>query len=121
MYPRRTEGARIAWPYRVGKPDVDHFNRDYKPDEAHGGTQITRLDPRTGESTVLAHSDPAVWDFRASESSDGRYIAFCRAPTGAAPTLWVMDADGRHPQEISKGHDDRGLDHPRWLPQPTAN
>ncbi|HEY4309191.1 MAG TPA: hypothetical protein VGN12_07035 [Pirellulales bacterium] len=120
LYPRRTEGARIAWPYRVGQPDLDHFNRDYKSEDARGGTEIFRLDPRNGQSTALTHSDPAVWDFRASESSDGRYIIFCRAATGAAPTLWVMDAEGHNAKEISKGRDDRGLDHPRWLPQPVA-
>ncbi|HVU88739.1 MAG TPA: hypothetical protein VHD36_15565 [Pirellulales bacterium] len=120
LFPRRTPGARIAWPYRVGQPDLDHFNRDFKPDEARGGTEIVRLDPQSGETIALTHSDPPVWDFRASESSDGRLIAFCRAATGAAPTLWVMDADGGNAREISRGRDDRGLDHPRWLPRPVA-
>jgi hypothetical protein len=27
-----------------------------------------------------------------------------------------MDADGKNQRQISKGIDDRGLDHPRWLP-----
>ncbi|MES1213632.1 MAG: serine/threonine protein kinase [Singulisphaera sp.] len=118
LYPRRTANAQIAWQYRVGQPDLDHFNREYKPDQARGGTEIVRLDPHSGESIALTHSTPQAWDFRASESSDGRYIVFCRAATGTAPALWVMDADGRNPLEISGGRDNRGLDHPRWVPQP---
>jgi hypothetical protein len=116
LFPRRTDGAKVAWQYRVGKPDVDHFNRDYKPDEARGGTEICRLDPRDGSMTALTHSDPAVWDFRASESPDGQQIVFCRAATGAAPAVWVMDADGGNAREITRGIDNRGADHPRWLP-----
>ena len=99
------------------KPDVDHFNRDYKPELAHGGTEICRLDPRDGSTKALTHSDPTVWDFRASESPDGKQIVFCRAATGAAPAIWVMDADGQNPRRITQGVDDRGADHPRWLPQ----
>jgi len=44
-------------------------------------------------------SDPPVWDFRASESTDGKYVAFCRAKTGGAPAIWVMDADGKNPRQ----------------------
>ena len=54
-------------------PDVDHFNRDFKPELARGGTEICRLDPRDGSVTALTHSDPPVWDFRASESPDGKH------------------------------------------------
>ena len=116
LFPRRTPGAQVAWVYRTGKPDLDHFNRDFKPEEAHGGSEICRLDPRDGKMTALTASDPPVWDFRASASSDGRQIAFCRAATGEAPAIWVMNADGTHPRAITRGIDDKGADHPRWLP-----
>jgi len=29
----------------------------------------------------------------------------------------VMEADGSNPRQLTKGLDDRGADHPRWLPQ----
>src|SRR5262249_12707052 len=114
LFPRRTEGARVPWQYRVGKPDLDPFNRDFRPDEARGGTGICRLDPRDGSQKALTHSDQPVWDFRASESPDGRLIAICRAATGSPPALWVMNADGGSPLKIAAGIDGRGLDHPRW-------
>ena len=94
-------------------PDVDHFNRDFKPELARGGTEICRLDPRDGRVTVLTQSDPPVWDFRASESPDGKYVAFCRAKTGGAPAIWVKEADGKHPRLITRGIGDLGADHPR--------
>jgi TolB protein len=118
LFPRRLPASKVAWEYQAGRPDTDHFNRDYKPELARGGTEICRLDRRTGAVTPLTHSEPAVWDFRAVESPDGKHIAFCRAATGDVPTLWVMDGDGRNPKPLTKGLDDRGADHPRWLPQP---
>jgi len=120
LFPRRTEGARIAWQYRVGQADVDHFNREYQPEQARGGCEICRLDPRDGSQVALTRSEPAVWDFRASESTDGRYIVFCRAAVGEGPAVWVMDANGKNPQLITRGLDDRGADHPRWLPSVAA-
>jgi Tol biopolymer transport system component len=115
LFPRRTPGAKVAWEYQPGRRDVDHFNRDYKPELARGGTEICRLDPRDGSVTALTHSDPPVWDFRASQSLDGRQIVFCRAATGAAPAIWVAGADGANAQRITQGVDDLGADHPRWL------
>ena len=116
LFPRRLPGSKVPWEFQPGRPDTDHFNREYKPDLARGGTEICRLDPRDSSVTRLTHSDPPVWDFRVSESSDGQWIVFCRAATGDVPAVWVMDAEGRHPRRITKGRDDRGADHPRWLP-----
>jgi TolB protein len=115
LFPRRLPGSRVPWEYQPNRPDVDHFNRDFKPELARGGTEICRLDPRDGHVTVLTHSDPPLWDFRASESPDGKYVAFCRAKTGGAPAIWVMEADGKDPRLITHGTDDIGADHPRWL------
>lgn len=115
LFPRRLPGSRVAWEYQPHRPDVDHFNRDFKPELARGGTEICRLDPRDGKITVLTSSRPPVWDFRASESPDGKYVAFCRAETGGAPAIWVMDADGGHPRLITRGIDGLGADHPRWF------
>jgi hypothetical protein len=116
LFPRRLPGSKVAWEYQPKRPDVDHFNRDYKPKQARGGTEVCRLNPVDGKMTRLTHSEPPVWDFRAGESPDGRQIAFCRAATGAAPALWVMEADGSNPRLITRGFDDKGADHPRWWP-----
>lgn len=115
LFPRRLPGSKVPWEYQPQRPDLDHFNRDYKPELARGGTEICLLDPRDGRTTVLTKNEPPVWDFRASQSGDGRFIAFCRAKTGEPPAIWVMDADGGNPHLITKGIDDRGADHPRWL------
>ncbi|HEY2841434.1 MAG TPA: hypothetical protein VGJ26_19910 [Pirellulales bacterium] len=120
LFPRRAAGAVLPWQYSVGKADVDHFNRDFKPDEARGGTVICRLDPSDGSQTALTPAENNVWDFRSSESPDGRQIIFCRAKTAGAPAIWVMDADGANAREITRGQNDLGADHPRWLPAPPA-
>ena len=116
LFPRRTSDAKVPWQYRVGQPDLDHFNRDFKPELARGGTQICRLDPKDESITPLTKEGDGVWDFRGSESPDGKQIVFCRAATGEAPSIWVMDRDGTKPRLITKGVDDLGADHPRWIP-----
>ncbi|PYJ06602.1 MAG: serine/threonine protein kinase [Verrucomicrobia bacterium] len=116
LFPRRLPGSKVAWEFQAQRPDTDHFNRDFKPELARGGTEICRLDPHDGWVKRLTHSDPPVWDFRASESPDARHIVFCRARTGGSPAIWMMDADGRNPRELTRGLEDKGADHPRWLP-----
>jgi TolB protein len=116
LFPNRLPGAKVAWEFQPQRPDTDHFNRDYKPDTARGGVEICRLDPRSGRLTRLTRSEPPVWDFRASESPDGRSVVFCRAETGCVPAIWVADADGGHPRLLTRGLDETGADHPRWMP-----
>jgi hypothetical protein len=116
LFPQRTQGAKVAWEYRVGQPDLDHFNRDFKPELARGGTQICRLDPVTGSIKSLTARDIPCWDFRASQSLDGRHIVFCRAETGEAPAIWMMKDDGSDMRMVTRGLDDLGADHPRWIP-----
>jgi TolB protein len=113
---RRLPDAQVAWAYRVGEPDLDHFNRAYTPEGARGGTEICKVQPKDGAVTRLTQSEPPVWDFRACESPDGRLIAFCRCATGESPALWVMNADGSDQRMLSRGLDDTGADHPRWIP-----
>jgi hypothetical protein len=107
---------KVAWEFQPQRPDTDHFNRDYKPELARGGTEICRLNPSTGAVTALTTSVPPGWDFRCCESPNGRQIAFCRAQTGGVPRIWVMNADGSHPRLLTRGLDEQGVDHPRWLP-----
>ena len=116
LFPRRLPGAAVPWQYQTGKADVDHFNREFKPDLARGGTEICRLDPRDGSVIRLTTSDPPVWDFRSSMSLDGKHIVFCRAETGGAPAIWRTDPDGRHPKRLTRGFGNLGADHPQWLP-----
>jgi len=115
LFPRRLPESKVAWEFQAQRPDVDHFNRDYKPELARGGTEICRIDTRGRTTTMLTHSDPTVLDFRASESPDGKQIVFCRASTGGAPEIWREDADGKNPHLVTRGLDGKGADHPRWL------
>jgi Tol biopolymer transport system component len=57
-----------------------------------------------------------VRNFCASESPDGRLIVFCRANAGDVPAIWVIGADGVNPRFLTRGFEDKGADHPRWLP-----
>ncbi len=113
----RLPGAKTAWEFQPQRPDTDHFNRDFKPEAAKGGTEICKIDPKDGAVTKVTQPGEGVWDFRQSDSSDGRLIIFCRAKTGDSPAVWVMNADGTNQRELSKGLDNRGADHPRWVPR----
>lgn len=116
LLPMLLPGSRVPWEYQVNRPDTDHFNREFKPAEARGGCQICRVNPATGRVDALTPAAEGVWDFRCSESPDGRSVVFCRARTGGAPLLWVMDADGTRPTVLSAGWEGQGADHPRWMP-----
>lgn len=117
LFARRLPETKVAWEYQPQRPDIDHFNRDYKPDAARGGTEICRYNPKTGKTVRLTHSQPPTWDFRACVSPDGSQIAFCRAATGQVPALWVMNADGTNARQIATGREGKGADHPRWIPK----
>ncbi len=116
LFSRRLPNSKTAWEYQKDRVDVDHFNREFKPDLARGGTEICRMDPHTRKIEHLTHSDPPVWDFRNAESSDGEHILFCRAKTGGTSGLWIMDSDGSNQRLLTRGVDDLGADHPRWIP-----
>jgi hypothetical protein len=116
LFSRRLPGARVAWQYQPNRPDTDHFNRDWKPELARGGTEICRLNPKNGSVRRLTESDPPVWDFRASESSEGKLVAFCRCAVGETPALWVMTSMGGKEWMLTRGLNGSGADQPRWLP-----
>jgi Tol biopolymer transport system component len=119
LFSRRLPGSRVAWEYQANRPDTDHFNRDWKPEKAQGGTEICRLNPKDGSVRRLTASEPPLWDFRASESPDQKRVAFCRCATGETPALWVMNALGGGERLLTRGLDESGADHPRWLPRAT--
>src|SRR5204862_1745767 len=110
-------GSKPAWEFQAQRPDTDHFNRDYKPELAHGGTEICRLDPKTGAVTELTESHPRQWNFHNTCSEDGSSILFCRAKTGESPAIWIMDADGKDLEMLTRGIEDRGAVGPSWLRQ----
>ncbi len=116
LFPSRSPGAKVPWEFQPQRPDTDHFNRDFKPEQSQGGVEICRLDPASGAMTPLTGGTPGLWDFRASESPDGQSVVFCRARTGEAPGIWVLDANGRNPRFLTGGLEGKGADHPRWLP-----
>jgi TolB protein len=113
----RLPGSKVAWEFQPQRPDTDHFNRDYKPELARGGTEICKINPRDGSVTSITRPGEGVWDFRAAESPDGKQIVFCRAKTGESPAIWMMNSDGTNQRLLTKGLDNRGADHPRWVPQ----
>jgi hypothetical protein len=116
LFSRRSPDARVPWEYQASRPDVDHFNREFKPDAALGGTQLCRLNPDSGMIAPLTPLESGVWNCRPCESADARFIVFCRAPVGEMTSLWLMNSDGSHPRLLTRGNYDRGADHPRWLP-----
>ena len=116
LFARRSPDAKVPWEFQAQRPDTDHFNRDFKPESARGGTQICRLDPATGTVTELTPLREGTWDVRAGESPDAKHIVFCRAASGEMPSLWLMNADGSSPRLLTRGLNDRGADHPRWVP-----
>ena len=115
LFPQRSAGAKVPWEHQPNRPDVDHFNRDFKPESAKGGTRICRLDPKDGRITPLTPWSEGTWDFRGSASSDGKQIVFCRSKTGEPSAIWIMEADGGNPRMLTIGVDQLGADHPRWL------
>ena len=40
LYARRLPGSKTPWEFQPGRPDTNHFNRDFKPASARGGTEI---------------------------------------------------------------------------------
>lgn len=113
LYSRRRPGSKLPWEFNPKPARDDHFNRVFKPELAHGGTELVLVNPRNGEEQVLTQGP---WDFRGEWSPDGRNILFCRAETGGNAAIWLMDREGRHQRKLTQGVDGRGVDHPRWIP-----
>ena len=112
----RSPAARTAWQFQPQRPDLDHFNRNFTPELARGGAQICRIDIGNGTRQALTGGQESVWDFRQSASPDGALLLFCRAPTGDSPSIFIADAHGQKARLLTKGWDDLGADHPRWIP-----
>lgn len=114
-YTRAEPGSRTAWPFQAERPDTDHFNRDYLPEYARGGTGICLLNPFTGDEAEFIPYEPNVWNFRSTWSPDGSLLAFCRSSIGSPSTIWVVNSDGHNPRMLTDGYKHRGADHPVWV------
>ncbi len=114
-YTRAEPGSRTAWPYQAERPDTDHFNRDYFPEDARGGTAICLLDPSTGVETEFIPYEPRVWNFRAAWSPDSSMFALCRAEVGSPSGLWLVNAYGGNARMLTDGYAHQGADHPVWV------
>ena len=80
----------------------------YHEDPAHDWSDLCISRPDGSDARLLT-SGQELW-FGAA------VLLFCRAPTGDSPSIWVADADGGNPRALTKGVDDQGADHPRWVP-----
>ena len=115
LYARRLPGSKSPWEYQGQRTDTTHFNRDFKPEAAQGGTQIVMLDPRSGSETGLSGGQAGQWDFRGEWSPDSRQILFCRAGVGENPAIWVMERDGGGARMLTRGIGNQGADFPQWV------
>lgn len=106
--------SRTAWPWAADRPDTDHFNRDYHPEQAQGGTRLCIIDVKTGKITPIVEDKTPTWNFRPAWSPDGKKIAFVRADVGHLGELWVVDADGSNRRFLTRGYKDTGTDYPIW-------
>jgi len=114
-YTRAKPNSQTAWQWAENRPDTDHFNRDYKPEEARGGTDICLVNPQTGAVAQITDNEPLIWDFRTVWSPEGDTIAFCRAKVGYPSELFITDTDGKNQRFLTSGEFDQGVDHPKFL------
>ena len=113
---RRLEGSRPPWEFQAQRPDTDHFNRDYHPERAHGGTQICLLHPTTSELTELTKPSEGEWNWGGRFTKEGRQLLFHRARVGETPAIWIMNVNGSGQRLLTRGEDSRGAIFSRWMP-----
>jgi Tol biopolymer transport system component len=130
----RPDGKQIVFiqdPSAAGDTEVAVMNADgsgqvaitndtinqYGPHWSPNGTRIVFQSQVSGSDVVAVNPDgsgltnltgPAgSYDYRPSYSSDGRFITFIsdRAPGGTDDEIWVMNADGSGPVELTSNAD----------------
>ena len=111
-FSRKLQGSKPPWEIQPQRPDTTHFNRDYKPEAARGGTEICLVHPKDGSITTVSRNNSPGWDFYPDWSEDGKRILFCRAAVGEAPCVWIMDSGGNHPRMLTQGINKQVLTHP---------
>ncbi len=115
LYARRLPDAKTPWEFQAQRPDTTHFNRDFKPELARGGTDISCIDPKTGESRPLTKVEAGQWDYRPEWSKDSRQFLFCRAKNGGNPAIWIADRNGEGARFLTDGVEGQGVEFPRFL------
>ena len=110
-YTKVKPGSVTAWEYQPDRPDTDHFNRDYKPENAIGGSSIFLLNPFTNEEISLTQYAEYNWDFRVRANKNKNNILFNRAKIGFPCEVWIMDKDGGNQRILTKGFQGMGADH----------
>jgi Tol biopolymer transport system component len=114
-YTRCSPGAQTAWVYRKDRPDTDHFNCNYAPDQARGGSQICLINPKTGEIREVTPFQEKLWAWRTRWSPDSKQIVYASAKVGQNAELWIINADGSQPRKLTSGFDSKGADFPFWM------
>lgn len=115
LFAQRLPDAKSPWEFQPNRPDTTHFNRDFKPEDARGGTRIACIDPKDGTCAPLTHLDPLQWEWRPEWSPTSQEILFCRAAAGENPAIWVMDRNGKKSKRLTDGLDHNGAEFPRFL------
>ncbi len=112
---RRIPGSKVPWEFQPNRPDTDHFNRDFKPEAARGGTHICLIDPRSGRVRELTPAREGLWEWGPHFTPDGKRIVFHRAAAGELPSIWVMNANGSGQRRVTRGTDNQGAIFSRWM------
>ncbi|HEV7158772.1 MAG TPA: LpqB family beta-propeller domain-containing protein, partial [Caulobacteraceae bacterium] len=73
----------------------------------------------SGGGQARAISGGMAFDTGAAFSPDARHIAFVSDRSGA-DNLWIADANGEHPRQITVSDDDTALVSPAWSPSGDA-
>jgi dipeptidyl aminopeptidase/acylaminoacyl peptidase len=94
--PERIElaGLRASSPATVGSKDVLAFTRDFSD------VDIYRFRAGRPAEAVLSSS---FFDYGPDFSPDGNRIAFSSGRTGAGQEIWLADADGSNPAQLTHG------------------
>lgn len=112
---RKLPGSKPPWEFQAQRPDTDHFNRDYRPERARGGTQLCLLDPRTGAFRELTKPSEGEWNWGGRFTKTGDRLIFHRARVGETAALWIMNADGSGQRMLSHGKNGQGAIFSRWM------
>lgn len=116
LFSRRLPDSKTPWEIQPRRKDTDHFNRDYKPDAARGGAVLSCLRIKDGSVRTLTRLKTPQWEMYPDWSADGKQVAFCRAEVGGNPGVYAIQSDGNKERLLSRGLNENGATHPRWLP-----
>jgi len=117
-YCRCSDGARTAWVYNKNRSDTDHFNCEYLPEQAKGGSQLCLIEIPSGRIVEITPLIEKEWIWKAEWSPDSRYIGYNRAVVGQNPEIWIVGIDGFPSQFLTKGIQAKGASIAMWITLP---